>query len=128
MRFHDYHLTGYEVADGGNTLKLKLLYDYPNQQKLWSCIQFEQVALYHFIHSDSTIILDIEELSVAALVKENGAVITEWARQYGLRFWRGDLQSYAETLVNGGYKAWAIESSIGFYGFVFAKSVSNTPP
>ena len=126
MRFHDYHLTGYQVADGGKSITLNLLDDYPNQEKHWSFIHFHEVALYHFIHSDGAIILDIEQVSVAALVKENGAAITEWSRQYGLRFWQGDLDSYSETLVNGGYKAWRIESSIGFYGFVFARSVSNT--
>lgn len=125
MRFHDYHLTGYEVANSGQTVKLNLEYDYRDQEKLWSVIQFHEVALYSFIHTYGAIILDIEQVSVAELVMANSAVISEWSRQYSVRFWQGDLEEYSATLVNAGYQAWIIESAIGFYGFVIAKSVSN---
>jgi hypothetical protein len=125
MRFHDYHLTGYEVANRGQTVKLNLEYDYPDQEKHRSFIQFHEVALYSFIHTDGAIILDIEQVSVAELVMANSAVISEWSRKYSVRFWQGDLEEYSATLVNGGYQAWIIESAIGFYGFVIAKSVSN---
>lgn len=125
MRFHDYHLTGYEVANRGQTVKLNLEYDYPDQEKHRSFIQFHEVALYSFIHTDGAIILDIEQVSVAELVMANSAVISEWSRKYSVRFWQGDLEESSATLVNGGYQAWIIESAIGFYGFVIAKSVSN---
>lgn len=125
MRFHDYHLIGYEVRDRGETIVLDLLFDYPEREKLQSRITFQNVAIYNFTHTASAIILDIEELSVASLFKEVGGAIAGWAKSQGVRGWSSDIKHYEQNLCSNGYKAWRIESAIGFYGFVIAKSVSN---
>lgn len=126
MRFHDYHLSKYEVSDFGETITLHLVFDYPEREKHISRINFTGVALYHFTHSMRTIILDIEECPVAELLEEAGRDITEWSRRYGVRLWEGAIDGYRQRLQSDDYKAWRIESSIGFYGFVIAKAVSGS--
>lgn len=125
MRFHDYHLSKYEVSDYGETVTFHLIFDYSWQEKDESRISFTGVALYHFIHVSTAIILDIEEISIADLLKEWGGEIAEWNRLYGVGLWKDSLQNYNLKLQSEGYKAWRIESSIGFYGFVIAKAVVN---
>ena len=125
MRFHDYHLIGYEVRERGETVALDLLFDYPEREKLKSRITFHNVAIHNFTHTDSAIIFDIEELSVSALFKEVGGAIAGWAKSQSVRGWSSDLMHYEQYLGSNGYKAWRIESAIGFYGFVVAKTVSN---
>lgn len=125
MRFHDYHLSKYEVSDYGETVTFHLIIDYPGQERDESCISFTGVALYHFIHASAAIILDIEEIPVPNLLKEWGSEIAEWNRMHGVRLWKDNLQDYSLRLQSEGYKAWRIESSIGFYGFVIAKAVAK---
>jgi hypothetical protein len=125
MRFHDYHLIGYEVRDRGETIVFDLLFDYPEHEKLHSKIKFHNVVVYNFIHTNQAIILDIEELPVDDLLEEVGDSMAEWSRLQGVLGWSGDLQHYKQYLDSNAYKAWRIESAIGFYGFVVAKAVSN---
>lgn len=125
MRFHDYHLNKYEVTDNGETITFSLVYDYPGTEKDQSCIKFSDVALYNFIHTSGAIITDIEELPIPDLILEVGGQLAEWNRMYGIRFWKDSAQNYSFKLQSEGYRAWCIESAIGFYGFVIAKSVSN---
>jgi hypothetical protein len=125
MRFHDYHLSKYEVSDYGETVTFHLVYDYPGRARDVSCISFMDVTLYHFIHASAAIILDIEEISIPNLLNESGSEIAEWSRMYGVGLWKDSLQNYSLQLQSEGYKAWRIESSIGFYGFVIGKAVVN---
>lgn len=46
MRYHEWHLDGYSVADGGKSVVLHLLWDYPGQARERSDIRFSDVALY----------------------------------------------------------------------------------
>jgi hypothetical protein len=125
MRFHDYHLNKYEVTDNGETVTFYLVYDYPEAEKIQSCITFSDVAIYNFIHTGGAIITDIEELPIPDLMLEVGSQLVEWNRMYGVRFWKDSLQNYSFKLQVEGYRAWRIESAIGFYGFVIAKGVGN---
>ena len=126
MRFHDFHLEGYEVSDFGETITLHLVFDYPSHAKEKSDIRFTGVTLYNFIHTQGTIITDIGERSIADFVCEMGEQLTEWNRWYGLRGWKNSSSSYKAMLELEGYKVWSITSAIEFYGFIVAKEVNNT--
>jgi hypothetical protein len=125
MRFHDYHLKGYEVSEFGETIAFHLVYDYPNTKKDESRIRFSDVALYNFVHTSGAIITDIEELPIPDFVREMGDQLSEWNRMYGLRHWKDSLSEYSLKLKSDGYKVWSITSAIGFYGFVIAKAVND---
>ena len=124
MKYHDFQLESYSVCDFGKKITLHLIFDYPNSPKEKSTIEFTDVIAYHFIHIGSTIITDIDEISIAKLLEKFGSNLLEWSCQHGgLKFLDKDLSVYKTKLENEGYKSWSIESAIGFEGFVIAKSV-----
>jgi len=57
--------------------------------------------------------------------REVGDQLAEWSRMHGLLHWNDDRDQYAATLQQKGYRAWTIESAVGFEGFVIAKSVGR---
>jgi hypothetical protein len=125
VRFHDFHLAGYTVSDFGGTIVLDLVYDYPDRPSETSRIKFSDVAAYHFVHTGGAIITEIEEIRVPQLLKQVGDQLAEWSRMHGLLHWSDDRDQYAATLQQKGYRAWTIESAVGFEGFVIAKSVGD---
>lgn len=125
MRYHDYHLGKYEVSDRGGTIALHLVYGYPGEETDKSCIRFSNVALYNFVHTAHAIITDIEEVAVSDLLDEIGNEVAEWHRMYCVKLWKDSLPGYIATLQAESYRAWRIESAIGFYGFVIARAVEN---
>jgi hypothetical protein len=125
VRYHDYHLCGYEVDSRSGTITLHLMYDYPDIPKQESHIQFANVILYNFTHTAGAIITDIEEVPVPELLSEIGDSVSGWASAYGVDGWGKSPEQYRAFLEAGHYKAWHIESAIGFSGFVIAKSVSQ---
>ncbi len=126
MRYHDYHLEGYEVSNRGERITLNLVYGYPGSETDESIITFEEVALYNFIHTAGAIITDIEEESLNDFLSGLADEITEWFRLYSVRYWKkSGFEGYVAGLVQSGFKVWRIESAIGFYGFVVAKRVAN---
>jgi hypothetical protein len=128
VRFHDFHLAGYTVSDFGGTIVLELVYDYPEKPRETSRIKFSDVAAYHFVHTGGAIIVDIAEVPLAELLRRVGHQLAEWWRQHGgFAHWSDDRGEYLATLEKHGYHAWAIESAVGFEGFVIAKSVGEAP-
>lgn len=125
LRCHDFYLHKYEVSDKEKTITFHLVYDYPNTEKIESCIKFNDVALYHFEHTDGSIITDIGELPIPKLITEISVDLKEWQHWYSVRFFNGSIPDYVSYLQTEGYRAWRIDSAIGFYGFVIAKQVSN---
>ena len=125
MRYHDFHLTGYTVSDFGGTIVLDLECDRPDQTKETSRIKFSDVAAYHFVHTGGAIINEIDEIRVPQLLEKVGGQLAEWNRMHGLLYWDKDREQYAATLKEKGYRAWTIESAVGFEGFVIAKSVGD---
>jgi hypothetical protein len=124
VKYHDYHLGGYSVSDFGQTIRLDLVYDYPNSSKDESLIEFSDVAVYKFIHSGGAIITSIVQTALSEISKEFADDLVEWARKYGgLISHEGNLKACKTKLEKAGYKAWAICSAIGFEGFVIAKSI-----
>ena len=125
MRCHDFHLSGYDVAKFGSELVLHL--DWPGDSRDQSHIRFSDVALYHFVHTGGTIIFGIDEVPIAQILDEFWDRILHWAHQYGgISHWdRDDRATYQAKLEAEGYKAWDISSSIGFAGFVVAKTIED---
>ena len=125
MRYHDYHLDKYEVSKRGEVITLYLVYGYPGEETDKSVITFSDVALYNFTHTTGAIITDIYDEPITEFVNKWRKEIQEWNRMQGVRYFKDSLENYAKTLEIEGYKAWVIESAIGFYGFVIAKAVVN---
>lgn len=83
LRYHDFHMTGYDVRKSGSEIVLHLLYDYPSCPREESHIRFESVELYHFVHTGGSIILDIAEIPLSLVFHEYGDRIQLWANQLG---------------------------------------------
>jgi hypothetical protein len=123
VKYHDYHLKSYSVSDFGKTITLNLVFDYPKRPKEKSTIKFHDVIAYHFIHTGGAIITRIDETPLAVILKKFGRNLLEWSNQYGGPFLEKNLSVCQTKLETEGYKAWAIESAIGFEGFVIAKNI-----
>ena len=126
MKYHDYHIDKYEISDRGETVTFHLVYGYAGEETDSSRITFSEVSQYNFIHTDNAIITDIYEINLPDLINEISTEIIEWNRMYRVKMWEDDPKTYGNKLKSLGYKAWRIESAIGFYGFVIAKSASNS--
>jgi hypothetical protein len=85
------------------------------------------VELYHFVQTSGTIIFGIDEVPISQILDEFWERILHWAQQHGgVPHWdRDDRASYQAKIEADGYKAWDISSSIGFAGFVIAKSIAD---
>jgi hypothetical protein len=128
MRYHDFRLREYRVSDFGKRIALHLEYDYAGKPKDESHIEFADVALYNFTHTGGAIITDIEEATLVDLFREVGGVLVDWNRRHGVTGWKTTLEELRATLESDGFKAWRIESAIGFSGFVVAKAVRQVTP
>ena len=121
MQYHDYHLKAYTVSEYGRKITLHLSYDYPNQAKRESYIEFSDVSAYHFVHTGGSIITGIEEVSVGNLLESHGHSLSGWWRLHGgYIYWNDDLMVYRSALEEKGYRGWIIDSAVGFAGFVMA--------
>lgn len=127
MRCRDFHLRGYEVRQFGSEIVLHLVYDYPPDPSEESHIRFVDVELYHFVHTGGSIIFGIDEVPVSEILDEFWERILHWARQQGgVPHWDGDDRAtYQQKLEAGGLRGWEISSSIGFSGFIIAKTVED---
>ncbi|MEP6822407.1 MAG: hypothetical protein ABI946_08665 [Chthoniobacterales bacterium] len=127
MRYHDFHLTGYEVRQFGAEIVLHLLDDYPPRPAEQSHIRFGGVELYHFVHTGGAIIFGVDEVPVSQILDEFWERILHWAKQYGgVPHWDGDDRaSYQQKVEADGLRAWEVSSSIGFSGFVIAKAIED---
>jgi hypothetical protein len=126
VRCHDFHLSSYEVRQFGAEIVLHLLDDYPPRPAEWSHIRFADVELYHFLHTGGAIIFGIDEAPLVEILDEFWDRMREWYRQHGgIPHWDDDRARYQDKLQTEGYRTWRISSSIGFAGFVIAKSIED---
>ncbi|MFN7140249.1 MAG: hypothetical protein ACK4UN_13015 [Limisphaerales bacterium] len=121
MRYHDYHLREYLVADFGTRIIFSLTLEAPGQPTDESTIEFLDVALYHFTHTAGAIITDISAVPLRAFLTEQQALLSSWSKQQALRFWDSSFEEYFHTLEKKRYRAWIIGSAIGFEGFIIAR-------
>jgi hypothetical protein len=128
VRYHDFHLEGYTVAQYGTEIVLHLVWNYEGMPRETSQIRFADVAAYLFVHTGGAIVTHIESVPIAEILGEFGDQLAEWRRRNGgYLHWDDDRARYAEALVQRHYRAWRIESAIGFEGFVIAKTVQQVP-
>jgi hypothetical protein len=111
VRFHDFHLDGYTVAERGRRIVMHLVYDYPGIPREESNIEFRGVALYNFVHPAGAIITDIEETTPDDVMTELGGTVTKWARLYGVNGWFNFIGSLEKT---GDFSA--VPMTPAFYG------------
>ncbi|HEY1085010.1 MAG TPA: hypothetical protein VGE29_22295 [Prosthecobacter sp.] len=125
MRYHDFHLQGYAVSEGGLKVELHLVWPYPGPSQRDSRLEFTDVACYHFTHTSGTILTDITEEPLSDFVTSEHAFLSNAAELQGLRLWERDETQYLLRLQEGGYHAWRLESAVGFSGFIVAKTVQE---
>ncbi len=126
MRYHDFHLEGYTVSRFGDEIVLHLIYDYPDHTRIVSNIKFSEIAAYHFIHTGGAILNHIAEVSLEDLLKRIGGQLTEWWRLHGgYVHWNENPSTYRAALEAIGYKCWILNSTVGFEGFIIAKSMDE---
>ena len=125
MTFHDWHLLGYSVTNGGTQITLHLTWDYPDQPVKFSDLRFSGVIAYHFMHTTGAIILDIEENDAGRFISEHADFFSLSAKSLGLRHWTGDIAAYTRDATARGLRAWTISSSIGFEGWIIAQNVEE---
>lgn len=113
MRCHDWTL-GYSVSDYGATVTLDLIRTdlEPTPTRLKTV--FREVWIYHFVHTQGTIILDIIETPVGDMLEQYKTQIIEWNRLHGLNYWSGSISRYATDMKKAGCVGWMIYSSLGF--------------
>lgn len=121
MTYHDWHLAGYAVSDGGSSIRLHLRWPYAASERADTCIDFDGVALYRFIHTQGAILTDIEERDIGAILDEHEDDLSACARQQGVAGWRTSFAAYKDHLRGAGLKGWTVDSAIGFSGFVIAR-------
>ncbi|MDB6061648.1 MAG: hypothetical protein JWM78_1751 [Verrucomicrobiaceae bacterium] len=95
------------------------------QETDYSRIIFSDAAAYNFAHTSNAIITDIYEVTIHEFLAEFANSLQEWSGLYGLKHWETNVKDYGAKLKVNSYRAWQIESAIGFHGFVVAKTVSN---
>jgi hypothetical protein len=125
MRFHDFHLSGYDVRKFGGEIVLHLIYDHPPQPAEESHICFRDVEFYHFVHTGGAIILDIEQIPLSEFVDRFADRLAEWDRQHGVSHWDSDRARYKAALDSESLRAWEISSAVGFSGLVIAKTIED---
>lgn len=90
-------------------------------------ITFEGVAGYNFRDAVGCVIFDIEEREMKAFLDEHASEFSTSYRTFGFpAFWREEMQEVVEDLK--AYRAWIIDSSIGFDGWVVARVLTEADP
>ena len=117
------------MRENGALITLHLVYDYPGATNDFSDIEFSSVVLYDFTHTGCAIISGIFEVPILPLVIENQAMLAKWWKNFGgLKLWNDDFGKYGAKLESEGYRAWLIESAIGFAGFIIGKEIKQLNP
>src|SRR5688572_29106532 len=100
MRFHDFHLGGYDVRRFGAEVVLHLVCDLSPTPTEASHIRFADVELYHFVHTGGSIIFGIDEIPIAQVLDQFWNQILHWAHQHGgIPHWdRDDRTTYQAKL------------------------------
>jgi len=85
---------------------------------------FRDVVAHHFEHVlPGNILFDVEEADVAGVVRENAGLLADsWRYGWPPVEYRGNLDVLVESLKASSVRAYAIGSSYGLSGWVFAGS------
>jgi len=126
---HDAVITSYEVRSKLREIELHIEFSHPDIGTEYSLIVFQGVEGYH-LHSDSfgSIILDIETVPAACILKDFGAEIAEsyyWSGAFGA--WAAKLETAADLLEKRNVHGFLISSSIGLSGWILASTMTVLP-
>ena len=125
MKFHDYHLRGYSVTDGGKTITLDLVASLMPTADV-SHIRFSEVAVYHFTHLGGAIISDVFETTFLDAAKETAFDLANAQSSLGgLPFSVTDNSAYERYFTANEFRTWLLVSAIGFKGFIVARTVQQ---
>jgi hypothetical protein len=125
MRFHDYHLREYTVHDYGARIVMVLAWEYPDDPRPLSVIEFTGVECYRFSHSGGAIITEIDEMTWEAVASDEQDYLANVARMDGLRHWDGSFTNFVAKLQANKVRPFRIDSAVGFTGFVLAANVNE---
>ncbi len=123
MYVHDYHLKKYIVDASSSAIAMYL--HRPDQSGIpEKVIRFAGVAGYDFSDALGAIIFDLTEQDMATFLLEKRSDFEKSYRRIGCpRFWAENTEEASARLKS--FRVWEITSSIGFEGWVVAKSVEE---
>lgn len=118
---HDNFVYAYSVDCEGRRLTLHTAYRdrEPNE---FTDVVFRDVVAHQFEHVlPGNILMDVEEVDVAVLVRENQRVLAEsWRWGWPPLAYRGDLGVLVEALRTSSVRGYEIQGSYGMSGWVLA--------
>ncbi|HEX8524538.1 MAG TPA: hypothetical protein VF669_19945 [Tepidisphaeraceae bacterium] len=125
---HDNVVYAYTIDCEGRRLVLHTAF---TEREPWEFtdVVFRDVVAHHFEHVlPGNILFDVEETDVAALVRENERLLSEsWRWGWPPVPYDGDLNALVVGLNASGVRAYAVRSSYGLSGWVFAGSCQRVP-
>ena len=120
---HDNFVYGYSVDCESQRLILHTAYR-DREPHEFTDVVFHDVVAHHCEHVlPGNILLGVDEVDVAALVRENGRVLAEsWRYGWPPVEYRGDLEALVAALRAAGVRGYEISASYGMSGWVLAGS------
>ena len=120
---HDNVIYAYSVSCEERVLILHTAFRDREPQELTDIV-FHDVVAHHFEHVlEGNILFDVEDMEVAALVRDNTNVFADsWRYGWPAIEYRGDLDTLVRALQGAGIHAYAISSSYGLSGWVLARN------
>lgn len=124
--FHDGNLVAYDVDCEERRIKLIIR---PEAEQVRQSVIFTGVQAYHFQHDAfGNIIYALEEVSVGAILADQGEQIAETYRMTGAPgVWAEDLASAAQVLAAQGIRGFVLSASLGLSGWILASQVEVAP-
>lgn len=118
---HDHFVYAYGVDCGGRRVVLHMVY--PGAERFVDVV-FREVAAHWFEYARAdSILFDVEEVDVEALVQEHAGVFEKsWRYGWPQMPYSGDLKVLVERLRAGGVRGYEVSASLGLSGWVLAKS------
>jgi hypothetical protein len=122
---HDNHLLRYSVLAEEKKIVFETEYPGRTPRELTDVV-FEDVLAYAFENDlFGTIIFDIEEVDLAALLKEHAAMFEAGWRYGWPRGWEKEKETIGAFTTRLGMHAFELSSSYGMSGWIIAKQMSK---
>jgi hypothetical protein len=125
---HDNFIYAYSMDCDARRLVLHTVYRDREPRECTDVI-FREVVAHHLEHDlPENILLDVEEVDVASIVKDNERMFAEsWRYGWPPVEYRGNLQALVEVLTASSIRAWSIDASFGLSGWVLARDCVRVP-
>ncbi len=123
---HDNFVLGYEVDAERRSIIVHTEHRYGEEPFERTDVHFDDVLGYLFLDSLGGILFDIVEASIDSIVEAHAANF-EWGTRYGWPWIPSGDMDPATFVASHDATTFRVESSIGFEGFVVAKSMRLEP-